>query len=53
VSERLGHASPQITDLIYAHVLVGMDDEAALLAAAEVLTEDDDTTPGEAPGEGV
>ena len=37
VSERLGHASPQITDVIYAHVMPGMDADAATLVGARIL----------------
>lgn len=37
VSERLGHASPQITDVIYAHVMPGMDADAATIVGARIL----------------
>ena len=43
VSERLGHASAQITDMVYAHVMPGMDADAAVLVAARIL--EGDVTP--------
>jgi alkanesulfonate monooxygenase SsuD/methylene tetrahydromethanopterin reductase-like flavin-dependent oxidoreductase (luciferase family) len=38
VSARAGHSSPAITLAVYAHVLPG-DDEAAAVAAAKALGE--------------
>jgi integrase len=36
VSQRVGHSSPNVTSAVYAHVLPG-DDEAAALAGAKLL----------------
>lgn len=37
VAERLGHANPQVTGSIYAHVLPDMDADAAVQIAARVV----------------
>ena len=45
VSERLGHASVAFTQQVYMHVIPGMDEEGAQLAAAAIF----DTVMGDPP----
>lgn len=39
VRQRLGHASPMVTDTIYQHVLPGDDRAAAALGARTILSD--------------